>query len=70
MTKQARKTNRPTHAVYLVEGEGENPFWTRIGAAWPHEDGYGFNLQLSAIPLTGRLVVRKPKPQGERENGR
>lgn len=37
--------------------------------AWAHEDGDGFNLQLVAIPLTGRLVVRKPKPQGE-EDGR
>ena len=52
---------RPTHAVYLVEGEGKTAFWTKIGAAWQHEDGDGFNLNLSAIPMSGRLVVRKPK---------
>jgi len=57
--------NRPSHAVYVVEGEGENAFWTKIGAAWPHEDGEGYNVQLTAMPLSGRLVVRKPKPQTE-----
>ncbi|GAA0273388.1 hypothetical protein LNAOJCKE_4859 [Methylorubrum aminovorans] len=59
--------NRPSHAVYVVEGEGENAFWTRIGAAWAHEDGDGFNLQLSCLPLTGRLVIRKPRPKTDGE---
>lgn len=58
-------SNRPSHAVYVVEGEGENAFWTKIGAAWMHEDGEGYNIQLTAMPLSGRLVVRKPKPQAE-----
>lgn len=57
--------NRPSHAVYVVEGEGESAFWTKIGAAWMHEDGEGYNIQLTAMPLNGRLVVRKPKPAGE-----
>jgi hypothetical protein len=53
--------NRPTHAVYVVEGEGENAYWTKIGSAWSHSDGDGFNIQLTALPLTGRIVVRKPR---------
>ena len=53
--------NRPTHAVYVVEGEGENAYWTKIGSAWSHSDGDGFNIQLTALPLSGRIVVRKPK---------
>ncbi|RWF69613.1 MAG: hypothetical protein EOQ34_21450 [Mesorhizobium sp.] len=48
----------PTHGVYAVEGEGDRANWTRIGAAWPHQDGNGYNVSLSAIPLTGRLVIR------------
>eukprot|EP01037_Dinobryon_pediforme_P017095 gene17095-17285_t len=68
--KQTRKSNRPSHAVYLVEGEGESAYWTKIGAAWAHEDGEGFNLQLAAVPLNGRLVIRKPKAQADREVGR
>ena len=59
--KQNRKPNRPSHSVYVVEGEGDNAYWTKLGSAWSHEDGDGFNIQLTAIPLTGRLVVRKPK---------
>jgi len=55
--------NRPSHAVYIVEGEGESAYWTKIGSAWLHEDGEGFNLSLAAIPLTGRLVIRKRKEQ-------
>lgn len=68
--KRNQTRTRPSHAVYVVEGEGESAYWTKIGAAWAHEDGDGFNLQLSCLPLTGRLVIRKPKPQAEREGGR
>jgi hypothetical protein len=64
--KRTAKSTRPTHAVFIVEGEGETAFWTKIGAAWAHEDGDGFNLQLIAMPITGRLVIRKAKPQAER----
>ena len=67
------QSKRPTHAVYMVEDEGAKPFWTKIGAAWPHEDGEGYNVQLSAVPIGGRLVIRKAKPkteqQGEQEAG-
>jgi hypothetical protein len=58
MTKQ---TNKPSHAVYHVGGEGEKKFWTKIGAAWAHEDGEGFNIHLTCVPVDGRLVVRKPR---------
>ena len=58
------KQQKP-YAVYVVEGEGDAAFWTKIGAAWPHEDGEGFNIQLTAMPLNGRLVVRKPKANKE-----
>jgi hypothetical protein len=57
--------SKPSHSVYIVDGDGEAAFWTRVGAVWPHEDGDGFSIVLTAIPLTGRLVVRKPKPQAE-----
>lgn len=55
--------NRPTHAVYVVEGEGDSAYWTKIGSAWSHSDGDGFNIQLTALPLSGRIVVRKPKQE-------
>ena len=59
--KRKQKTTRP-YGVFVVDGEGDNAFWTKIGAAWQHEDGKGFNILLTAMPLNGRLVVREPKP--------
>lgn len=66
MKTEKPNRNRPSHAVYIVEGEGESAFWTKIGSAWAHEDNDGFNVQLIAIPAAGRLVIRKrqPKQQG------
>ena len=60
--KTNQKSQKP-YAVYVVEGEGDKAYWTKIGAAWAHEDGNGFNITLNAMPLDGRLVVRKPKAQ-------
>lgn len=65
----AKKNTQPTHKVYTVEDrEGEKePFWTRIGSAFPHKDGNGFNIVLSALPLNGRLVLREiedEEPEG------
>ncbi len=50
----------------MVEGEGDKTHWTKIGAAWAHDDGEGYNLTLIALPTNGRLVIRKPKPKQER----
>ena len=51
----------PTHHVYVVDGKGDNAFWTKIGAAWQHADGNGLNLTLSLLPLDGRVVIRTAK---------
>jgi hypothetical protein len=54
------KGTAPTHIVYQVlDREGDkSAIWTRIGAAWPHNDGKGFNITLTALPVDGRLSVR------------
>lgn len=59
-------SKKPDMAVYHVteRGEGDNKkaFWTKIGAAWAHTDGEGFNLAIDYMPMTaGRIVVRSPK---------
>ena len=64
--KQTQK-NKPDYAVYVVEGEGDKAHWTKIGAAWSHSDGEGFNIQLTAVPLTGRLTVRNPNAKKDEE---
>jgi hypothetical protein len=39
--------------------------WTKVGVAFPHRDGTGFNLELSALPLDGRLVALLPNDDEE-----
>jgi hypothetical protein len=51
--------NAPTHKAFTVEGEGEKAYWTRVGSAWPHADGKGWNVTLSALPVNGRIVLRE-----------
>lgn len=58
-------TRRPTHSLSVVTGDNESARWTRIGAAWPNEDGKGFSMALDAVPIAGRLVLRENKPQDQ-----
>jgi len=31
--------------------------WTKVGVAFPHKDGTGFNIQLKALPVDGKLIA-------------
>ena len=33
--------------------------WSRVGVAFAHKDGEGLNVTLTALPLDGKLVIRK-----------
>jgi hypothetical protein len=60
MSNAAAKTRsgrKPSHHVYVVDGEGEGAFFTKIGAAWPTKKGTGFTVKLTATPINGRLVM-------------
>jgi hypothetical protein len=49
----------PSHIAYQVrDREGKKAIWTRIGSAWAHADGNGFNIQVEAVPLDGRMSLR------------
>lgn len=52
--------------AFNVEKRGKKTYWTRLGAGWFHEDGEGFTAKLSAMPLSGEIVFRKPKPPVEK----
>lgn len=56
---QTSSGKAPSHIAYQVrERNGGKGFWTRIGSAWAHADGNGFNLQLECLPLDGRITLR------------
>ena len=61
-----------THCVYSVKlREGKDHDWIKIGLAFPHLDGKGFDITLEALPLNAKLVLRAPAERetpAEREN--
>lgn len=58
---QTREATPPALIAYHVSERGEKSFWTRIGAAWDHEDAKGMTLQLDLVPTDGgRIVLREP----------
>lgn len=62
--------NTPAFFAYAVkDGEkGRKAIWTRIGAAWRHQESGGINLILQAVPvnfLDGKIVLMPPKPASD-----
>lgn len=56
----------PTHTAYHVrDRECGESFWTRIGSAWAHADGKGFNILVETVPLDGRISLRVPSEKSE-----
>ena len=54
----------PAFNVYTVDDrDDDDPFWLKIGAAFPHKDNKGFNVVLSALPTDARLVLREANGQ-------
>lgn len=57
------------YCVREYEANGEKKCdWTRIGVAFSHADGKGFNVLLQAVPLDGKMVLRLHEPtEGDAE---
>ncbi len=56
-TKQVKK---PDYVAYNVqETQDGKGIWNRVGAAWEHKDGQGFELNLSSLPVNGRITLRE-----------
>lgn len=58
-TNQPTASKAPSHIAYQVrDREGAKAIWTRIGCAWVHNDSQGYQIQLDAVPLDGRVTLR------------
>jgi hypothetical protein len=60
-------SNKPTHDLTTIAGEGKSAQFTRIAAVWPTKDGQGFTGEIPAgITVTGRFAIlpRKEKDEG------
>jgi len=42
------------------EGENKKSYFTRVGAAFPHRTGAGFNLIIDLLPTAGQKLVAMP----------
>lgn len=56
---------KPTHTAYTVRNYLKDEHttdvdaaWLKIGAAFLHQDGHGFDVVLQAMPIDGRIVLR------------
>lgn len=56
---------KPTHIAYTVRNylkDKQSPeidaAWSKIGVAFLHQDGHGFDVVLDAVPVDGRVVLR------------
>lgn len=59
---QNRQANPPALIAWHVAERDEKSYWTRIGAAWDHEDARGLTLDLDLVPVGGgRIVLREPR---------
>jgi len=67
-TQTRSALNQPYRLRYTVRpsGEGNKSFWSKIAVAWAHKDGQGFNVQMDALPVDGKLVLRTvPENHGD-----
>ncbi len=52
-------------AYALTERDGKT-YWNRVGVAFPCKDG-SLTVTLDALPVSGRLQIRKEEPRHERD---
>jgi hypothetical protein len=59
-------TNKPTHDLVMITGEGKAAQFTRVAAAWPKKEGDGYTGEIPAgITVSGRFALLPRKDQGE-----
>jgi hypothetical protein len=52
------------YRVYaIVQRPKQDDYWLNIGAAFPHEDGKGYNIILQTHPIGEKLVMRFYEPK-------
>lgn len=59
------KGKRPDYTVSTVVSTDAGDRWREIGVGFTSEKGDTITVLLDALPVTGKLVLRPPKPQRE-----
>jgi hypothetical protein len=68
----SNQSKSPTHIAYHVRDGKEKgkSFWTRVGCAWQHQDGKGFNILLDTLPITGSITLRAAAETRDESEGK
>lgn len=71
MSTNETSSKKPSHRLYVITGENDSAVWKDIGAAWANKDGNGYSIMLDALPIKGRIVLRKitAKPSADADQG-
>ena len=70
MTDQSERNSKaPTHIAWHVRNSGPDgkAYWNRLGVAWAHADGEGFNVELNSLPLDGKVTVRRRREMDDEQ---
>ncbi len=69
--ERTKMTKRKFKHLWMIETRNrdgrEAEFWTKIGVAFENRDG-SYNLELAAVPVSGRLQMREPNPRPKSES--
>ena len=72
---QNESGKQPDYIAYNVqETKQGKPVFNRVGAAWQHKDGQGYDIQLESMPVNGRVTLREMRDkqmqsyQGQEQN--
>ncbi len=70
--KEVSGTERfDVHVVenYTDDTGAERSNWVRVGVGFGHKDGKGLNIELRALPVSGKLVIRLHEPKSPPRDG-
>jgi hypothetical protein len=59
----ALQSDKMYRVFTVVQRPKQDEYWLNIGAAFPHENGKGFNIILQAHPIGEKLVVLLYEPK-------
>jgi hypothetical protein len=61
--------NKPAFEAFTVRESKGKSYFTKVGAVWPTKSGNGFNVDLHALPIDGKLTLLPPKDKSGSAHG-
>lgn len=69
--EKAPGLKKPFMLAYTVKAidDGRSSVWSKVGAAWSHKDGQGYEVRMDAHPVDGRIVLRTVRDNADDQTG-